>query len=135
MIFFRRVSFQNKPLIVIPVCTVFLLGLVAFHPSDSYINCDDVLTQMVFPSQNVTIKEKIADHFLRLRIAPWKEDPLCKKFSTTFIQKPKPPMALVSFPGSGNTWIRQIIEQMTGHFSGSLYGDHSIFMKGKDEKK
>ncbi|KAJ9435532.1 WSCD family member [Diplonema papillatum] len=31
-----------------------------------------------------------------------------------------------SFPGSGNTWIRLLIEQATGHYTGSVYRDLDI---------
>jgi len=30
---------------------------------------------------------------------------------------------LVSFPGSGNTWVRHMIEQATGIYTGSMYPD------------
>ncbi|XP_077986099.1 sialate:O-sulfotransferase 2-like [Glandiceps talaboti] len=33
-----------------------------------------------------------------------------------------PPIALASFPGSGNTWVRHLIEQATGLYTGSIYG-------------
>ncbi|XP_077986097.1 sialate:O-sulfotransferase 2-like [Glandiceps talaboti] len=33
-----------------------------------------------------------------------------------------PPIALASFPGSGNTWARHLIEQATGIYTGSIYG-------------
>lgn len=35
----------------------------------------------------------------------------------------KPIVALVSFQGSGNTWVRHILEQYTGVFTGSIYCD------------
>ncbi len=37
----------------------------------------------------------------------------------------KPPL-LLSFPGSGNTWIRLLIEYCTGYFTGSLYNDNEL---------
>ena len=38
---------------------------------------------------------------------------------------------LTSFPGSGNTWARHLIEQTSGIYSGSVYGDLSLFATGK----
>ena len=32
-----------------------------------------------------------------------------------------PKIGLVSFPGSGNTWTRYLIESLTGVFTGSVY--------------
>lgn len=31
-----------------------------------------------------------------------------------YLSNPKPPVALVSFPGSGNTWLRYLLQQATG---------------------
>jgi len=38
---------------------------------------------------------------------------------------------LVSYPGSGNTWIRHLIEQASGIYSGSIYGDIKLYTGGK----
>lgn len=37
-----------------------------------------------------------------------------------------PLVALVSFHGSGNTWLRYLLEQATGYFSGSIYCDNIL---------
>ena len=39
--------------------------------------------------------------------------------------------ALVSYPGSGNTWLRHLIEFSTGIFTGSVYFDEELYGKGK----
>lgn len=39
---------------------------------------------------------------------------------------PVPPI-LYSFPGSGNTWVRLLIDYSTGVFSGSMYHDRALF--------
>jgi len=38
---------------------------------------------------------------------------------------------LASFPGSGNTWVRHLIEQASGIYSGSVYGDMALYTGGK----
>ncbi|XP_076336830.1 WSCD family member GA21586-like [Tachypleus tridentatus] len=43
---------------------------------------------------------------------------------------PGPITALASFPGSGNTWIRYLVQQSTGYFTGSIYGDSALAMTG-----
>ena len=48
----------------------------------------------------------------------------CKE--RTFLDRESPIVALVSFPGSGNTWLRYLLEQATGVYTGSLYCDHSL---------
>ncbi|ESP04709.1 hypothetical protein LOTGIDRAFT_56203, partial [Lottia gigantea] len=38
--------------------------------------------------------------------------------------------ALASFPGSGNTWLRHMIQQVTGIATGSIFNDSSIYNHG-----
>ena len=40
------------------------------------------------------------------------------------------PVGLVSFPGSGNTWARGLLEQVTGLCTGSIYCDIGLLEKG-----
>ena len=50
--------------------------------------------------------------------------PQVKNCSERTFRGPNSPLvALVSFHGSGNTWLRYMIEQATGYFSGSIYCD------------
>ena len=37
---------------------------------------------------------------------------------------------LVSFPGSGNTWTRLLIEEVTGYYTGSVYSDKNLYNGG-----
>lgn len=46
------------------------------------------------------------------------------------IPKCRPPVALASFPGSGNTWLRHMLESASGIFTGSRYKDLQIQMFG-----
>ena len=43
-----------------------------------------------------------------------------------FLDQQSPIVALVSFHGSGNTWVRHLIEQATGIFTGSIYCDPGL---------
>ncbi|XP_014675639.1 PREDICTED: WSC domain-containing protein 1-like isoform X2 [Priapulus caudatus] len=63
----------------------------------------------------------------------------CRKHVVTYdlrcqvrLAPPKtfPPVALASFPGSGNTWTRHLIELLTGYFTGSIYNDAPSYFKG-----
>ena len=40
------------------------------------------------------------------------------------------PVALVSLPGSGNTWVRGLLEKATGICTGSIYCDSSLRING-----
>ncbi|EEB20243.1 conserved hypothetical protein [Pediculus humanus corporis] len=42
----------------------------------------------------------------------------------------RPIIALVSFPGSGNTWVRYLIQQATGIHTGSVYKDFGLLKNG-----
>ena len=44
----------------------------------------------------------------------------------TFRNKGSPIVALVSFHGSGNTWLRYLLEQATGYYTGSIYCDSAL---------
>lgn len=43
-----------------------------------------------------------------------------------FLDQTSPIVALVSFHGSGNTWVRHLIEEATGVFTGSIYCDPGL---------
>lgn len=43
-----------------------------------------------------------------------------------FVDPPGQLTALASFPGSGNTWVRYLIQQATGYVTGSIYNDGSL---------
>ncbi|XP_047488879.1 WSC domain-containing protein 1-like [Penaeus chinensis] len=58
----------------------------------------------------------------------WKDDNTsvsCRNYKTRFA-KGLPRTYLVSFPGSGNTWIRYLLEAASGVFTGSVYTDAEI---------
>ena len=42
----------------------------------------------------------------------------------------KDPVALISFPGSGNTWVRGLLESITGICTGAVYCDISLRSQG-----
>ncbi|KAJ7996086.1 hypothetical protein DPEC_G00233430 [Dallia pectoralis] len=58
----------------------------------------------------------------------------CKE--RTFLPEKSPNLvALSSFPGAGNTWVRHLIELVTGYYTGSFYFDGTLYNRGfKGEK-
>ncbi|CAL4075854.1 unnamed protein product, partial [Meganyctiphanes norvegica] len=54
--------------------------------------------------------------------------PWCQPLKYRF--PPGPSTALVSFPGSGNTWLRYLLQQVTGYFTGSVYKDYALLKNG-----
>lgn len=51
----------------------------------------------------------------------------CKNMS---FQSSGPVVALSSIPGSGNSWVRQLLESATGIYTGAVYCDHSYIKAG-----
>ncbi|XP_057380614.1 sialate:O-sulfotransferase 1-like [Daphnia carinata] len=60
--------------------------------------------------------------FNRQPTYPWKGDLQCERFSVQLAEKDSLiKWPLTSFPGSGVTWTRQMIEGITGFYTGSVY--------------
>jgi len=75
-----------------------------------------------------TEKEKI---WLNVTHFPWPLDDNCKHYSVQFGSPGSIPIiGLASYPSSGNTWLRYLIEGITGYYTGSMYNDISIRKKG-----
>jgi len=56
---------------------------------------------------------------------PLKAAPLSSQLSLLPADEPKR-LLFVSYPGSGNTWVRHLIEMGTGVFTGSVYNDSTL---------
>ena len=52
------------------------------------------------------------------------------RHSPQFRETPGPLVGIVSFPGSGNTWVRYLLQQMTGILTGSVYEDGDLRRNG-----
>ena len=48
----------------------------------------------------------------------------------SFLNGSREPIGLSSFPGSGNTWIRGLLQKVTGYCTGSLYCDSELRRQG-----
>ena len=62
---------------------------------------------------------------------PWKSDIQCSHLATRLSRKRIPMCCLTSFPSSGNTWLRYLLEGATGIFTGSFYSDVTLTNSGK----
>ncbi|KAL7639019.1 UNVERIFIED_CONTAM: hypothetical protein RMT77_010553 [Armadillidium vulgare] len=83
------------------------------------------------PSQNDIVYPFMLD-YSRQASFPWSStQDECSSFATRFlVPKSGNVVPLVSFPGSGNSWMRYISESVTGVFSGSLYEDDVLALRG-----
>ena len=100
-----------------------------------------IITLFHFEDQSVQLINKVivtngktfgVTDILELTYLPWSNDPECSDLTVQFIRNGShPPMALASYGGSGNTWIRGLIERLTGYFTGSVpFIDTALYMKG-----
>lgn len=62
----------------------------------------------------------------------FRHDPPVNWCSELTWQTPPSPdvVALVSYPGSGNTWLRYLLQQVTGVVTGSIYMDYGLRVHG-----
>merc|ERR1719431_872046 len=61
----------------------------------------------------------------------WPNTTQCSDYRTRFARVSSLPVrALVSYPGSGNTWVRYLVEGATGIYTGSIFNDKSILRAG-----
>lgn len=51
---------------------------------------------------------------------------VCCPTSRTYLHEAQPSTALMTYPGSGNTWVRHIIETLTGYHTTSVYCDKTL---------
>ncbi|XP_076033724.1 uncharacterized protein LOC143020815 [Oratosquilla oratoria] len=63
---------------------------------------------------------------------PWRNaEDGCRNFATrSLVSGSGPRVPLSSFPGGGNTWLRYLVEAATGVFTGSIYHDEALAVKG-----
>ena len=56
--------------------------------------------------------------------------PWCLGNSLDVLDPPGPMTGLLSIPGSGNTWLRYLIQRTTGFATGSLYNNGDLYNNG-----
>ena len=62
----------------------------------------------------------------------WTNDDNCTQFNVSLLEhKSIQPRALVSFPGSGNSWIRMLLMGVTGIYVDSVYGGNDALFRSK----
>lgn len=107
-----------------PVLVSVIISVVTFLNYDALV---------LYSDHNLSVYTNGLKHdILELTYLPWSNDLECNDLTIQFIRnKSYPLIALATFPGSGNTWIRGLIERLTGYFTGLAYSDKALYMKGK----
>ncbi|XP_076054693.1 uncharacterized protein LOC143033305 isoform X2 [Oratosquilla oratoria] len=76
-------------------------------------------------------EQRLAFSMTKMTRRLWKDDPYCNELNVRFLETRSLPLcALTSFPGSGNTWTRYLIEVASGVFTGSIYMDQQLYAWG-----
>lgn len=119
------------------VILLYVLSDVREEPNlKKYQYFDGYYTKVLLVKQNETSLNKCDQESVILSSKldsrhPWKNKAFCSKYTIShMIPKCREPTALASYPGSGNTWLRYLIEGATGIFTGSRYKDLQIQMYG-----
>ncbi|XP_071536183.1 LOW QUALITY PROTEIN: uncharacterized protein [Panulirus ornatus] len=83
------------------------------------------------PSHHKLLRRTLLPDLHRRSLSQWPGDPQCRQFRVRFGEVGTLPLcALASYPGSGNTWTRHLLEAASGVFTGSTYRDQQLFMNG-----
>ena len=108
----RAVFCVRLSLGVVLFFSVFLLYLVAnrsaISDSQGRHGSENTATSLPLETTNMSIKSGFE------WCSPLRYIPIEQRHNKT---------ALASFPGSGNTWLRYLLQQVTGIFTGSVYDD------------
>jgi len=81
--------------------------------------------QLEFHSRHLQLSSQLPNRL------PWKYDQHCKAFNISYLSPHTGErIALASYPGSGSTWVRYLIECASGVFTGSVYKDLELQLKG-----
>ena len=91
--------------------------------SHGRLNCTDESCSNLLSTSDLKIFKQCAQHASKHGpIDPGK----CKFMNG----KDRQPIGLISFPGSGNTWVRGLLQQVTGFCTGSVYCDPDLRRHG-----
>lgn len=131
---YRKFYFFCLPALAVPLIVQTCIKIISFpeltwNKSTSHINAKSL------KSVGNIQAEKINKPFNRKPSYPWKGDPLCEHFVVQLAEWDSlPKWPITSFPGSGVTWTRQLIEGVTGIYTGSVYsGDPSPVLTAGEE--
>jgi len=118
----KRILSNAVPVIIFSGCFLFIIIANPWILETSFIlKSKDEFKQLVFNESGTSL-------------TAWPENSDCSHFKIQFAKMGTlPPTALVSYPGSGNSWTRYLLESGSGVFTGSIYQDPRISSKLRGE--
>ncbi|CAG9862420.1 unnamed protein product [Phyllotreta striolata] len=123
---FRRVRFWTVIfLLIVYVIGILILTVLSLHDTRGTGYKSGSSVQSRFISKSKSFEYGLPGFKPRLRRPKvnWCTD-------LKYIHPPRPTVALASFPGSGNTWLRYLLQQATGYHTGSVYKDYGLRKNG-----
>jgi len=111
---------------------VYIAGITALRHRNESVVCSDHRTFLDNQSNLMIMDSLLVFFHLLAKFSKYTKS-ICKGRSRVNFQEDGPPM-LLSFPGSGNTWLRILIDCATGIYTGSIYSDTTLYDSLPGEK-
>ena len=100
-------------------------SVMLIHPRNTQLFLKTLHSLININMEHLQLSDDQIDLYLSVRHFPWLNSSFttCQNLSTTLSPHStfSSLIALASIPSSGNTWVRSIIEEATGIFTGSMY--------------
>ena len=96
-------------------------NLIARKSQEKFLQCTGI--RLLRKLRGKKLKCKHLSSFLNIPQS-------CQHCKNMSFQSSGPVVALASFPGSGNSWVRQLLESVTGIYTGAMYCDSSYINAG-----
>lgn len=93
------------------------------------VTCNQSHAATVNQFKSFKTQQDVTQHLATLS-EPLKDDITDCPRSLSRVSPSFPSIALMTFPGSGNTWMRHILQQLTGIATGSIYMDPRLKSQG-----
>ncbi|CAG0888869.1 unnamed protein product [Darwinula stevensoni] len=127
----RRMTFDSPSYLVALCALVLFTVFVVYGPSEVGKHEDSVPLNHRY-RKTLGKAEKTLQHNQEVQVTSRKSTTLPAKRNRSFADVGHfPAVALASFPCSGNTWTRYLVERASGYFTGSSYRDTGLEISGR----
>uniref|UniRef100_A0A6P7FHA9 WSCD family member CG9164 n=1 Tax=Diabrotica virgifera virgifera TaxID=50390 RepID=A0A6P7FHA9_DIAVI len=121
---FKKIRFWSVILLLILyIVGILVLTVISLHDTRSVRGGSNINSRYLSKSKSFEYGLPGFRPNLRRSKINW-----CSELS--YLKHPGKAIALASFPGSGNTWLRYLLQQATGYHTGSVYKDYGLLKNG-----
>ena len=111
---------------------IYRNGLIVEAPVSNETELPNAVKNPIVPLSAVEVNPSTDANRTLKWLDLWGNDENCTKFNVTLLaDETIKPRALVSFPGSGNTWLRMLLMGVTGIYINSVYGGDDALFESK----